>query len=282
MRVRSRLRGGLVVLSLALSVQASTLSAGDATAASKPATGPAEPAATPGLDQGRTTPPGRTGRRRFRILADLVVVPLSLEYRQDKSFREYNEDATLTVQHQAKTGLGGSLGFEYDFSEHFGAIVTLGLVSRSAAATYDAALPHPLYFDQKRLVTGEVSGTSYRETTGELDVAYLGKAGRLSYSAFAGPSFFSTSADLVNSVQYSQSYPYDTVTVNTVPTSSRSKTGIGVNLGASVDYSLGGILSLGGKVRYSRAKITLESGPGDEVEVDAGGLQVSLGLRLRF
>jgi opacity protein-like surface antigen len=226
--------------------------------------------------------PAKRGGRRFKFLGDLILAPLSLEYTQNKTFREYNEDASLTVQHKAKLGFGASFGLQYDFSEHLGAILTLGLVNRSASATYDGALPHPLYFNEKRSISGEVSGATYRETTAHLDAAYLGKAGSLSYAVFAGPSYFSLSADLVGSVQYSQSYPYDTVTVTSVPTSAETKTGIGFNVGADVDYSLGGSLSLGGQLRYSRATVTLEPGVGDKAEIDAGGLQVSLGVRVRF
>lgn len=258
----------------------------EAPQAPRPQTTPAPATAEPRKPQTaaarRTPAPAKRGGKRFKVLGDLIGAPLSLEYTQNKTFQEYNEDATLTVQHKAKVGFGASVGLQYDFSERLGAILTFGLVNRSASATYDAALPHPLYFNKKRSVSGEVSGTTYRETTAHLDAAYLGKAGALSYAVFAGPSYFSLSADLVESVQYSQSYPYDTVTVTSVPTSAETKTGIGFNVGADVDYSLGGSLSLGGQLRYSRANITLEPGAGDKAEIEAGGLQVSLGVRVRF
>lgn len=258
----------------------------EAPTAPKPHSTPAPAKAEPRRPQataGRpASAPAKRGGKRFKFLGDLIGAPLSLEYAQAKTFKEYNENASLTVQHKAKFGLGASLGLEYDVSERLGAILTLGLLNRSATATYDAAFPHPLYFNKKRSVSGEVSGTTYREIAAHLDAAYLGKAGALSYAVFAGPSYFSVSADLVESVQYSQSYPYDTVTVTSVPTSAETKTGFGLNVGADVDYSLGGSLSLGGQLRYSRAKIALEPGQGDKVEIEAGGLQVSLGVRVRF
>lgn len=258
----------------------------EAPAAPRPHTTPAAATAEPRKPQAtaaRPAPaPAKRGGKRFQFLGDLILAPLSLEYTQNKTFQEYNEDASLTVQHKGKIGFGASVGLQYDFSERLGAILTLGLVNRSASATYDAALPHPLYFNKKRSVSGEVSGTTYRETTAHLDAAYLGKAGALSYAVFAGPSYFSLSADLAESVQYSQSYPYDTVTVTGLPTSAETKTGIGFNVGADLDYSLGGSLSLGGQLRYSRATITLEPGEGNQAEIEAGGLQVSLGVRVRF
>ncbi len=267
-------------------VEAPTKPKAEAPAAPGPHTTPTPATAEPRRPQATAVPPtpapAAHGGKRFKVLGDLVVAPLSMEYTQDKAFREYSEDASLTVQHKAKTGFGASFGLQYDFSERLGAILTLGLVNRSASATYEGSLPHPLYFNKKRSVSGDVSGTTYRETTVHLDAAYLGKAGALSYAVFAGPSYFSVSADLAESVQYSHSYPYDTVTVTSVPTSAETKTGIGFNVGADVDYSLGGRLSLGGQLRYSRAKITLEPGAGDTAEIDAGGLQVSLGVRMHF
>ncbi len=231
--------------------------------------------------RGVAIPAQRSGKR-FQFLGDLIVAPLSLEYTQNKTFREFNEDASLTVKHKAKLGFGASFGLRYQFAEHLGAILTLALVNRSASASYESGLPHPLYFKKTRPVSGEISGTTYRELTAHLDAAYLGKAGRMSYAVFAGPSYFSVSADLAESVQYSHSYPYDTVTVTSVPSSAETKTALGFNVGGDLGYSLGGNLALGGQLRYSAAKVTLSPGPDDEAKIDAGGLQVSVGIRLSF
>ncbi len=219
---------------------------------------------------------------RLRFLGDVVVAPLSQKYTQTRSFQEYGETGVINADHEAKLGFGGSLGVEYAFSGSFGAVLTVSYVNRTVDTAYDASFPHPLYFDKQRTAEGTVDGLSYKEAAAHLDAAYLGKSGSIGFSIFAGPSFFNLSTDLVDSITYSQAYPFDTVTVSNVATTSESKTAVGFNVGAGLDYDMSEKLALGAQVRYSRAKVTFEGAAGDKTDVDAGGLQVFAGVRIRF
>jgi opacity protein-like surface antigen len=99
---------------------------------------------------------------------------------------------------------------------------------------------------------------------------------------FAGPTWTSLRAGLLSDVQYTQSYPYDTVTVTGAPVAEKSASKVGFNVGAGVDYRAGARVGLGAQVRWSRATVTLVPATGASVELDAGGLRVGVGGRLFF
>ena len=67
-----------------------------------------------------------------------------------------------------------------------------------------------------------------------LDLALLGSAGRLQWTAFAGPSLIRVSADLVQRVEYTQVYPFDTVTVTGTTFASTRNDAFGFNVGAGL------------------------------------------------
>jgi hypothetical protein len=94
---------------------------------------------------------------------------------------------------------------------------------------------------------------------------------------FGGPSQFTVRQTVVTAVGFSESFPYDEAqfTSATVSTEEESKTGF--NVGADVAYYFTRNLGVGGIVRFARASVTFSSG-----EVDAGGVIVGGGVRLRF
>ena len=127
-----------------------------------------------------------------------------------------------------------------------------------------------------------MSGLDYKEGVVFLDLVYAGSSGRLDYRVFGGGALFRTEADLIQDVQYSQAYPYDTVTVTGVPTTSVSDNSFGFDVGAGLDYRLGKSFAIGVQARYNRATAKLEPVAGDSVEVHAGGFQLGAGIRLIF
>src|SRR6185295_3169190 len=121
-----------------------------------------------------------------------------------------------------------------------------------------------------------------KETAGHLNVVFFGHSGDLDLSAWGGVSLFQVEGDILTDVQYSEAYPYDTVTVTGTPTAKIDDSPIGFNVGGSVDFRFSKTIGLGVQARYSHAKAKLAGGDGPEIEVDAGGFQVGGGLRIYF
>lgn len=226
-------------------------------------------------------PAASAGAGEARIFLNGLYNVSSLEYSDSRTFTEFTEQGTLDTAYAAKAAFGFEGGLQYDFIKHLGLAASFASVNRDASGAYSASLPHPLYLDRPRAVSGEASGLEYKETVVHSDVVVGGRSGSLRFGVFAGASFFNVKADLLERVQYDQTYPYDTVTVTGTPHQKAEDSPIGWNAGASLDYALGAHFGLGVQGRYSRAKAELTGGQ-NTVKVDAGGLDVAFGVRIYF
>jgi opacity protein-like surface antigen len=91
----------------------------------------------------------------------------------------------------------------------------------------------------------------------------------------------SVEADLTDSIQKAETYPYDTVSITSVTSTTVSDSPFGFNVGAGIDFRLSDHVALGAQFLFSRAVARLEA-PGSTIEVDAGGGHVTGGVRIKF
>jgi hypothetical protein len=193
----------------------------------------------------------------------------------------YQETATITTSYTADAAPGFDIGAQFNAFKHIGFSAAFTGYSRDLKSTYDASFPHPLFYNQARTATGEISGKQ-KETAAHVNVVAFGKSGSVDLSAWLGVSFFSVDADLLQDVVYSQSYPYDSVTVTSSPTATVSDSPVGFNIGGSADWRFNKHVGVGIQARYAKAKAKFVVPDGSALEVDAGGFQVGAGLRLYF
>jgi hypothetical protein len=113
------------------------------------------------------------------------------------------------------------------------------------------------------------------------DVVVSGRSGSLRFAGFAGASFFKVKADLLERIQFTQTYPYDTVQVTGTPAQKAEDSPVGWNVGASLDYAFSPHFGLGIQGRFSGASAELAAGQ-NKIKVDAGGLDVAFGVRIYF
>jgi hypothetical protein len=219
---------------------------------------------------------------RFRFLVNGAFEPASLDYSEQRKFTEFVEESRIDAQYKDKAGPGFDLGLQFNFNRRVGVSASYSLVSRKGTGTYAADLPHPLYFNQFRKVSGNLSGLEYRENAGHLDLVGNLGSGKLGLAVFAGATLFSVQADLVDTIQYTHTYPYDAVTITGVPTKKVKDSPVGFNAGVRFDYKLGKTFGLGAQVRFSRATVKLVPTQGNSLDFEAGGLQAGAGLRVAF
>jgi len=224
-----------------------------------------------------TAPPGRVG-----IWVHGGFVPGSRDFTATRTFTEFAEQGRIESQYQESAGPGFELGAGLRLGRRLGVTAAGSMARRDAAGSFAATLPHPLYFGAFRQATGGFGGGSMRETAVHLDLALRGGAGRLQWSAFAGPSLIALRADLVQRVDYTQAYPFDTVTVTGTPFASVRNHAFGFNAGAGLDWPVARHVAIGAQARFSRATVTVEPTADDRVEIGAGGLSLTGGLRLDF
>jgi hypothetical protein len=222
--------------------------------------------------------------KKFRLVLNGAFGAGELAFSESRPFTLYLEPTTLDVQYEEQAGPGLDLGLQFNLVRHLGVLAGFSSVNRDGTGSYSTALPHPLYFNRPRSVSGSINALKYSETAGHLDLAVTGAAGAFEFTAFAGATFFQVKADVADAIQYSQAYPYDTVTATSLPTKTLSDSPIGFNAGARLDFGFGKTrrFGLAAQARFSRATVKLVPTEGSSLSFDAGGLLASAGIRVAF
>lgn len=154
--------------------------------------------------------------------------------------------------------------------------------SSSGDATVAAQIPHPFFFRTPRAIEGTAS-SERKETAVHVRAVFTSPPGRkLQFTGFVGPAFFSVEQTLVDKVNYSEAYPFDTATFTSATTRrvSASKTGVGV--GADVAYYFMKHLGVGLTASYAKVTFSLKAVDDSTVSISAGGAIVGIGARIRF
>jgi opacity protein-like surface antigen len=231
--------------------------------------------------QAETTAPGPPPGA-LRIWIHGAFVPGTRDFTGTQTFTEFAEQGRIESQYREDPGPGFEIGLGLRLRRRLGLTAAGSLDRRDGAGSFSATLPHPLYFGAFRQASGDFRGTSIREGAVHLDLALLGGSGRLQWSAFAGPSLIRVRAELVQRVDYTQAYPFDTVTVTGTPLAETRNHAFGFNVGAGLDWQVARHVAIGTQVRFSRATVSLEPTAEDRVDIGAGGFHLTGGLRLDF
>lgn len=199
-------------------------------------------------------------------------------------FEEFVETGSIETRFETKAsvGLDGAAGVRLWRNLGIGVgITTYAPDAQSGGGAVTARIPHPLYHQQHREVIGE-AGLRRKETAIHGSLLYFIPV-RANVLAIVGggPTFFQAEQSFVNDVRYDHEYPYDTATFRGVERDNESASGVGFNASLDVAWRFSRAFGLGGVVRYSQA--TLPFTPAERsVNVDVGGLQAGVGLRVLF
>lgn len=145
-----------------------------------------------------------------------------------------------------------------------------------------ASVPHPLFFDRPRSLSARPGDMKHTENAFHLFVGWMVPVNdRFDVLAQFGPSFINTSHEFVTGVTVTETgFPFNTATL-AANTREDSGTGNGFNVGASATYRLTDMLGASGFVRYTSAGVDLQGSRG-EIDVDAGGFQIGVGIRVAY
>lgn len=227
--------------------------------------------------------PPSPSRPRLVVLANGGAAPMTLDFDQTRTFTDFAESGSLSVKYAYDRGYGGELGLRYFVWQGLGIEAVGSFLRRSGSADYTGSFPHPLYLNRPRSATGTVDGLSHKEAVGYLNLVYGGERGAVAYAVAGGVAyFFKVEPNLLGVPHYSHVYPYDTITVTEVPVATPSDKAVGFDVGGEVEYRFSERVGAALSVRYSRATIDIALEDANEVTLDAGGLFVGLGLRVRF
>lgn len=167
--------------------------------------------------------------------------------------------------------------------QRLGAAVAVNRFVETGGASVRARLPHPFFFERPREISGNPDGFRREELGVHVQATYTVEVTRrISATLFGGPSFFDVRQDLVDRVEYSEEYPFDTATFTGIVKKRDSDSAVGFNVGMDVGYFFAKNIGVGGVIRFSRASVDVEPTAGRNQRVDAGGLHVGAGVRFAF
>ena len=196
----------------------------------------------------------------------------------------YNrESASQTGEYDIDGAVGLDVGAFVRVWRSLGAGLTITQMTRPGDAEYSARYPHPFFFGQPRTATTVASDLDRSETGGHVSAAYLlPSSGRFGLTVFGGPSLFSMEQKVVTDLTVTETYPYDTVAIAPGARSDLTKSAVGFHVGADATWYFTRRLGAGALVRYASAKKSVAIGTGDSFDLEAGGLQIGVGLRFKF
>jgi hypothetical protein len=229
--------------------------------------------------------PGAAGARRATsVERPRAVVSINGGYQsashtfsEEQTFPLYQETARYTSRYEVKSAPTIDAGGAVRLWGVLGAGVAFTSFKDDRDITIEGTLPHPFFFDRPRPISGTAAGTR-EETAVHVNAVFFAPVGRkLQVLVFGGPSFFTVKQTVVGSLNYADTYPFDTTSFTSAGVRQDKESKVGFNVGADVGFYFSKYIGVGGIVRFSKASIPFA--PGD---LDVGGAEVGGGVRIRI
>lgn len=222
-----------------------------------------------------TTPPSK-----YFVNFNVAFQPGDRSYADEARFPVHQEDATVGTVYDVDGGTGFDIGGGAYLWNNVGVGLAFSRVGGGDAARTTASLPHPLLFNAPR--TAELSARHAERAVHLQALWTLPVHENFDITVAAGPSFYTVQRDRVIGVSFTEgSEPFTSVTVTGATTARQSESAVGFNIGVDGVYMVTSRFGAGLLLRYASASVDFQ-GTDRDVAVDAGGLQVGVGVRVRF
>jgi hypothetical protein len=200
----------------------------------------------------------------------------SHELKGSGSFPLYEETATFDSTAKVKGGALFDIGGAYRvWGNNLLAGITYSHVSSKSDGSLTGSVPDPTFTDRPRAVTKAFTDLKHSENAVHINAIWMiPVANKMDVGLSAGPTIFSVKQDTIPSLTVTE--PGPTVTTTIV---SASKTTVGFNFAADLQYMLRKKYGVGGFMRYSIGSVSL---PGAPEKLTVGGFQIGVGGRYRF
>lgn len=245
-----------------------------------------QPAASMLLQQPRRSGPltrPRSPRPPVTISLNGGVQTTSRGFGSTSTIRRFEEDGTLTSSYSGDRPVVYDLAINAGIWRGLSAGVGATQASKPLGGEITAEVPHPFFFDQARTVSGTMPGVTRKEVAVHVNAGWTVPVSRSThFMVFAGPSYFRMSQGLVVDVDVTEAYPFDTATFGTAKTTDATQSRWGFHAGVDLTRRLSRYFGVGVIARYSRALFTFPIVDTQQVDIEAGGLQLGAGARLQF
>ena len=200
------------------------------------------------------------------------------------NFTIYDEEASIDASHEIEGGGLWDFGAAFKVRPNWGVGVAYTLLDSTNPATVTASIPHPLFFNQPRTLTATAEDLVHEEGALHLQAVYfIPFLDKVDIALAAGPTFFSVRQQFVRDVSFDETPPdFNTVTPAGLDVVSLEENSVGFNVSADVSYAFTSNIGAGALLRYTRGSVDFSLGEGQSAEINAGNVQLGVGLRLRF
>jgi hypothetical protein len=230
----------------------------------------------------QAAPPGGGRERRIRVLVNGLYNPTDIGFSDTSTFSSFLEEGRSTRSYEGGKGVVFEIGAIVGIQKGLGVMGSLELYQSDFDGQFEESLPHPLYFDRPRTVSGDITGLEYKEKAVHVDAVYTRNFPKFTVDVFGGPTFFMTNTHVLDNVTTTSEYPFDEMTVRSTASRTVDDNPIGFNAGGSLTWRLTDVIGVAFQARYSHATIGVTGEGGEEIALDAGGFRVGGGIRLSF
>jgi hypothetical protein len=217
------------------------------------------------------------------VSASLAIKMTSTSFDATTHPVDFVEAATVQSTYDVPKATEFDLGAGVHVTRSVAVGVSVSRFTKGGDVSVAAQIPHPFFFNRLRPVSGTSADLAREETGLHARLLWVGTVAPMwIVSIGGGPSLFRIGQDLVDDITVDQTYPYDTATLRGVVATRHTGSAVGFNIVADVTHLLTRHLGVGIAGGFSRGKVDLTTTDNQTMTVDAGGAQVSGGVRLHF
>ncbi len=222
-------------------------------------------------------------------------------FSESATFDIYGERGAVAAAHSIGGGTLSDISVGARVWKNLGVGIGYSSISNRNDAAVSVRVPHPIVFGQAREATATASNLEHSETAVHLQFLWmLPLTSNIQVAFMIGPSFFTVRQQIASLPNPRQNItdvaPFTSVSINNVTVTEAKDSPGGINVGFDASYLLdpdmlpsmltskGIKVGAGFFVRYAGASPDFPATEGTtrEGEIEAGGVQAGVGLRLRF
>ncbi|MFN7978922.1 MAG: hypothetical protein U0P30_12350 [Vicinamibacterales bacterium] len=242
--------------------------------------------AVAGVLAGVTSAAAQSDESRFYLSVNGAFEPGSQTYKDDGTFKLYDETGKLSVGSESSSGAVLDFGVGARVAGNFLVGASFHRTSSTADASVSGQAPHPIFFDRPRSFSSTVGDMKRTEQGLHLSIGYRIPLGdKLDFQILAGPSQFRFSQEVVSGVTITEQGGAFTAVNTTYAVDRRKKNAWGGHVGGDLSYAFyqndNTSFRLGAYVRYAEAASDFQV-VSNTVSTKIGGIQFGGGLRVRF
>ena len=221
---------------------------------------------------------------RGYLSVNFGIQPQSRDFTEVSAPEIYSDPATITVPHTIGSGAFPDFAVGYRLWENLGVHVGYSYFSKTESPTLVAQIPHPGVGGVSRTASASTGDLSHSESAWHTHLLWMiPLSEEIEIAVLLGPSFYSISQDFVETVTPVEGAPpYNSVGIGSVSVVEQSDSAVAFTAALDGTYLLTPKFGIGAFFRYSGASTDMPLAGGGTVTVEAGGIQIGGGLRVRF